>query len=195
MQPLPAMGLVRVPWLCGGRGSQLWGGLSPGRGGALPPSCPCVRSWPHVGAREGECPRLGDALPGGLSWGHLQLRIRLQLVCETPVLSLALLLRPFLEGAVASAALSSAPPGQAPQLPVELPMSSSGALPEGPPVLLLVFQRWPETSLTPWLAAALLSHLELAPSLLVSLGCLMWRCSSILGPAGAPGIASGAAPD
>lgn len=95
---------------------------------------------------------LGYALPGALSWGHLQLRIGLQLACERPVISRVLLLRPSADGAVASVALLSATLGSLhlltrPHLPVELPRSSSGALPEGPPGLL-VFLRQLEACLT-----------------------------------------------
>lgn len=133
----------------------------------------------------------GRHLASVLPWGHLQLKVGLHLVYERPALALALPPWPPLEGAQPLRlfgflpCLAWAPPA------CELPRSLSGALPEGPPILLLVFQRQPEASPAPWLAAAWLSHLELAPSLLLSPGCLMWQCSSISGPEGALGLLQG----
>lgn len=146
---------------------------------------------------------LGYALPGALPWGHLQLRIGLQLACERLVISRVLLLRPSADGAVASVAdrsmaLLSATLGSLhllarPHLPVELPRSSSGALPEGPPGLL-VFLRQLEACLTPSVAGSGLAEPSRIGSWpLVSPGCLLWQCSSIFRPMGAPRIASGVA--
>ena len=61
VQSLPATGLLRVPRLCGGHGSWLWGGgLSLGDLGSA--SCLSMSmgriqsSWPHAGTEEGERP-------------------------------------------------------------------------------------------------------------------------------------------
>lgn len=113
---------------------------------------------------------------------------------ERPTLPVALLLRPPLEGALTTPAPQmlclgyNTLPGLGPTC---LWSCQGPCLPEGPPVLLFVFQRQPEASLTLWLVAALLSHLELAPGLPVSPGCLMWQCSSISGTAGALGLLQG----
>lgn len=175
VQPLPAVGLVRAPRLRGGHG--------PGSIGSQPKeawvlSAACLYLGAHVGTWEEKHPQLGDALLGPLPWGHLHLTAGLQSVCERPTVPLVLLPRP-LSKQLQPLRLSHllhlgyCPVWPGPLLPMEPPRSLSGALPEGPPVLLLVFQRQPEAALTSWLAVALPSPLELAPSLLLSPGCLM----------------------
>lgn len=149
-------------------GSASFPSLSMGRT-QDPASCRhCRGTVPTTGIWLTKCPSLRT--PAIEDW--------LQLVWERPVVSPVLLLRPSLDGAADSAALPSAALGllsllTRPQLPVELPKSPYGALPEGPPVLLLGFLSQPEASLISWLAAALPSHLELAPGPLVSPGCLL----------------------
>lgn len=114
---------------------------------------------------------LPEALPGAFPRGHPELR---------PSPPTAAFPGPRWKAPAAPASqrphLGYCPARPGPRLPGELPRSSPAALPEGPPVLLLVFQRQPEASLTPWLAATLLRTGSRPP---VSPGCLTWQCSSI----------------
>ena len=142
-----------------------------------------------MGTRERAGPRLGEALPATFPWGHMQLRLRRQLYLRDNPPS-GLLLGSRLEGALA--APCHAWVNVLPGLGSTCRRSCRGpCLPEGPPVLLLVFRGQPEAPLTPWLLVALLSHLELARSLLESRGCLTWQCSSTAGPVGALGLLQG----
>lgn len=96
-------------------------------------------------------------MPGPLPWGHLHLTAGLQSVCKRQTVPLVLLPRP-LSKQLQPLRLSHllhlgyCPVCPGPHLPMEPPRSLSGALPEGPPVLLLVFQRQREAALTSWLA-------------------------------------------